>query len=486
MTGGATVLPSVSLAPVSRSGVLLGLGWRQLLVCLVAIAPAAWQGMTSNMPGMARWALAFTLPLLVIGAGSWGGRSFLGRVETVGLHTARRMTGRTTVRGSQLTAQVGLIGIPGAVDERVRVLSMVGTPFAAGCFLWDRGTGHATVAIRVETTAWNFASTKEKKDRFDALGQLCQDVANTDGVVRVAMHARTYAGHPSELPRPGEGSEPWSSAEYTEMLTTTAGGRAWHRDVLITVTVDRAKVRREVDEFGGGRAGMAVVLADRLEALYPKLEGLGMQGDDAVWLSAGHVRAAVRLALDPAAGPWLAQMGWSLPDDMAVGAGWSEPLGAIVTPSAMIRTYWCERFPETVQAGYLAEVIDSGDFPHTVTTIFTPQTLHRSEKELANARQSHSNRSRVFRAVGKEDPAEHEAESKELEARREELGRGFGTTAFSAFVTITAPPGDRRTLRDRASWATQKLPGTVLSTTFGDQWATFVSAALPLGIGTRG
>jgi hypothetical protein len=478
-------VPTAVFAPVSRTGLVAGLSGGQLVLVAVAAARPLWELIAAGDLGSAAAALVWwTAPVLVLACGSWKGRSLLERVSTVGLFGLRKALGQTrTVVRVGSAAREGAVSIPGAAGERLVVLDMVGTVFDGGCFLWDKATQEATVVLRVTTHGWALASEEQKTARAQGLSNLCQGLASVEGVVRVVKHSRTYPVPPRLDPREVDPSD--LGAVDAAELTAHPGMQARRgRDEVITITVDAVAVSAEIDTAGGGVPGLSWVLGDRVGRVLTGLPECGVRTEDAAWWSAEQIRAAVRLAFDPAAAGMLAAAEWRLGPDAVVATVADERYDHLVTDTGVHRTYWVETWPKVpARAGFLANLVATGTVCRTFTQMWCPGSTWNAEKRLLNAEASHGSASAVNSKLGRPQSISHASQGKELSRRRRELEAGFGDVRHSGWVTVTAD--DAEELRTAELWLRSVTQGLDLKVLRGDQWAAFCTAALPLGIGPR-
>jgi hypothetical protein len=485
------VVPSASFAPLSRSGVMLGLNGPQLALVAVAISRPMWLlTVGKDLPGALWSLLLWTTPIAVIAIGSWGGRSFLERITTVGLFALRRVLRQTSTVVKVNTTQVeGRINIPGAAGERLHSFALVGVEYGQGAaFVWDAVAQTATVALRFTTDAWDLADDHLKAARAAAVGDLCQKLTTADGVQRVAVHARSYPGSTTRLPTPRlDATTPAGAllgAEHAELLASPAIGHVLHRDVVVTVTLAAGAVSRDIDAAGGGVTGVSGVLADRVQQIAAGLPACGVRVEDATWMNEAQIRGAIRLAFDPDAAPWLADQDWQLPPDALLAQVVTERLDHLETDSAFHRSWWVERTPALpARAGFLAPLITGERVPHTVTQVWEAVDVHRAEKHLNNAEASRATAERVNEFFGRPTSTAHTAEGKELMKRRAELELGYGDVRYSAWITVHASTLDE--LRRSDLWVTGATASMKVKLLRGDQWAAFNTAVLPLGIGAR-
>lgn len=492
MTTAEDLVPSASFAPLSRSGVMLGLSWLQLaLVGLGISRPMLQLTVGSDVMGALLSVLFWTAPILVIALGSWGGRSFLERLTTVGLFVVRRTLRQTsTVVKVSKEHIAGQIAVPGAPGERLHSLALVGVEYGRGAaFVWDAVDKTATAVVRFTTEGWDLADDQVKAARATAVGDLCQHLTTADGVLRIAVHARSYPGGPDRLPGPRVDRASRAGGlvadDHEELLATPAIGQVLRRDVVVTVTLAANDVPHAVDAAGGGVTGVSRVIADRVQQIAAGLPACGVRVQDATWMNESQIRGAIRLAYDPDAAPWLEEQGWQLPSDAVLAQVVHERLDHLVTDSAYHRCWWVERMPALpARAGFLAPLIAGGRVPHTVTQVWEAVDAHHAEKRLNNAEASRATAEKVNEFLGRPTSTAHTAEGKELEKRRAEIEAGYGDVRYSAWITVHAP--SLEALRSSDLWVRGSAAGMKVKLLRGDQWAAFNTAVLPLGIGARG
>jgi hypothetical protein len=476
-------LPEAVFARVSRTGVIAGLSGPQLALAALGLARPMWELVaSSNLPGALGALLWWTTPLVVLACGSWRGRSFLERVNVMGLFSLRQVLGQTraVVRvGAQHRA--GAIAVPGALGDRLTTLDMVGTAFG-GAFLWDQVTQEATVVLRVTTEGWPLAAPAQQSGRARGLSDLCQRLASVEGICRVVKHSRTYPVPPLSAPVGAAGAlvrvDAEELAEHPAMQTLRG------RDEVITMTLDARAVAAEIDAAGGGIEGLSWALGDRVGQVVLGLPECGVRTQDATWWSAGQIRAAVRLAFDPDAAGLLAESGWSLDDGAVIASVADERYDHLVTDTAVHRTLWVETWPSIpARAGFLSNLVATGTITRTFTQMWCPGQVYSAEKRLLNAEASHNSATAVNTKLGRPAPIAHTTEGKELRRRRRELEAGYADVRHSGWITLTA--ADVEELRAAEMWVRSTARGLGLKTLRGDQWAAFCTAALPLGIGPR-
>lgn len=476
---------SATMSPLRRSGVALGLGKVQLTLLALALAVVVVSNVAGGLPSILR-AFWLWLPLVILGVGSWRGRSFTERIGVEALFALRVATGKTTA-----TTMVGAhraesrLEIPGALGERIHLLELVGTGYTGASFVWDAAAGTGTAVMRFTTESWERTAPAEKNRRAEAFGNACRTVAGMAGVARVVTYARTIprpTGH--LITDPDRRSlSPESSKEYAELLASPQLGGAPYRDVLVAVTVDQAAVKGEIKAAGGGKVGVSAVLAARVSELVAALRGTGISARNAAWLDGAAIRGACRLAFDPTAASWLDPTDGIPAHNVAV-TSLAEHRDHLEVDSAVARTWWVERWPnQPIEAGFLSSLIGSSDHWHTVTQVWQPSNLSASQKRLDNDEAALATLERVNATVKRERSAAQEAEQKALAVRRSDLVAGYGDVRYSVYVTSIAPTVPDLDAIGR--WMMQAVPGTLLNPLKAQQWSAFAQVALPLGIPAR-
>jgi hypothetical protein len=487
VAGSERLEDGVMLPRLRRSGVVLGLEASQLVLVaagLVVLVVANIGGGSAAI--LSSWWL--WLPLLIFGAGSWRGRSFVDRVAVAGVAQLRRVLGKTSAgvdldRGRQPRTESRL-DVPGALGARMHLLELVGTDFGGGCMVWDAREGTATGVLLVSGSGWEALSYEERSAAAAGFGLACRGVTQLAGVQRVVTYARTIPRTSEYLRLGQESGSAYADREYEELLSGGALGNPPYRDVLVAVTLRQDAVRAEVKERGGGRLGLSRVLAERMRDLATDLTAAGAQVRGGQWMSAAAIRGACRLAFDPMAAVWLNPTD-GLPADVIAATSVRERNGDhLELDSAVARTWWVEQWPnERVRAGFLALLSATGEFPHTVTQVWRPLDEKTSQKRLNNDKEALRTVGRLSHALGRDATGAQLAEEQALEARTQALTAGYTDVAYSAFVT--AVTADTEGLNHVGRWLRQVAPGAVFNPLRGQQWASFAQAALPLGVSNR-
>ena len=123
MTSSQIDVPAASFPPLSRSGVLMGLSGGQLALLAVPVLVVG-AAFIAGDPASAIGLFPFAVPVAAVATTSWKGRSLLSRINILGTYLVRRRLGQTrAVVDTSKPVEVGRIAVPGAVGERLKVLS---------------------------------------------------------------------------------------------------------------------------------------------------------------------------------------------------------------------------------------------------------------------------------------------------------------------------------------------------------------------------
>ncbi|MCL2593953.1 MAG: hypothetical protein FWD83_00295 [Promicromonosporaceae bacterium] len=485
----ADIVPKATFAPLSRTGVLGGLGKRQIILLIIAVAPTALRMFGGNLGGAFQAFFLWTLPVGAVAVCSYRGRAVLSILCVQGIFLIRKLGGQTVAIPSlRAKSAPDQIAIPGAVGERTRVLPLLDVEYGNNaCLVWDANPKNptATAVILVETEGWMMADDQVKANRVYATNELCRQIAQVSGVIRVGQWARTYEAARDQLPAPDLIDDPsplgdFTRVEYGQMLERTQMTSTLRRDVLIGITISKKKALADIESHGGGLEGLSVVLSNRVERLMHMMPDCGVLTTNARWLGAGGVRAAIRLAFDPAAAAWLEDNGWEHPHDTPLVTYVDEARDYLVTNSGVHRSWWIERWPSTpARAGVMTELVAGGTIPRTVCQIWEPFDLHKSEKNLNQLRVARETAAKTNKMLGRAESLVSEVEGDDVETRHMEMQAGYGDVSYSGWVTVHARTVDELDQSDM--WVRQAASGMNVNLCRGRQLATFVTAALPLG-----
>jgi len=493
-----SIVPSASFAPLSKSGIVAGLEKDQLIVLAVAILPVLMQVMLFRNLGMAVQALLFWgIPVGILAVGSWKGRSLLSRLMIEGLYWFRVLGRQTTaVPPLRVKSERGRLNIPGALGERISLheLPIVDMEFMDGdqAFVFDKNPKNptATAVIAVKTEGWLLADDAVKAARVDAVNELCRTMATHSGVARITNIARSYRASVEAMPVPARIYEDsqvgeFTRLEYADMLSTGQMNSVLRRDMLIAITVNYKDCYQEIRDHGGDVEGMSAVLVNRVMRVLDMLKDCGVRTEEVEWLSGDKLRGAVRLAFDPLSSDWLIANNLEHPADQPMMHIFDEYRDYLLTNNGAHHcSYWIERWPSIpMSAGVMTKLIGGGTVPHTVTQIWEGTNLQESEKKITNQMLSkESARKLNEKFLGRPESTDAKVEDSDIALRHAEMTLGYGDVRYSGFITVHA--SSLKELNQSDMWVKEASAGMNVNKALARQGATFITACLPLGLGS--
>jgi len=272
-------------------------------------------------------------------------------------------------------------------------------------------------------------------------------------------------------------------AEYLD-LVGNAGPLTTSHEILITLTVDRRRVRRpratDADE-----AALETLL-EELRLFSARLEQAGVAVEAP--LSPGDLATVLRVRTDPSCAPRLDARARTLAEDarliapqncspLSVHARWHE----VAADQALHRVYWIAQWPRLeVPADWLATLMLHPGGIRTLSLIAEPVAPSRSrraiDREATRLASDEDQRARR----GFRIRAQHRRAETEVLAREQELVAGYAELTYAGFLTITA--FDPETLETQAGEWQQVAAQTGLELRALDgQHDLGLATALPLG-----
>ena len=479
----------------SRAGVIAGLSVPSLIVVGVGVAPALIAAMVGQPLAGLAIAVIWGVPLSILGIGHYQGRSYVQIAWAWTLFTVRKVTGQTHVivpPDARRAVTDHRLTIPGAVGERIHMLSIVGVPKMAGAaYLWDAAERTASVVLRFAGDSFKYADVDARNNRAAYVSEVAREIADMQGVTQIALHARNLPAGTTHLPVPpsvlGDDLEAsvveLASWEKQDLEDHEYISGAWKRDVLVTITVSADKAKKRIAAGGGGQMGLSKLLVEHVHRLHALLNQCGVNAAATRWLSARQIHGAMAQVFDLDAA-------YDLDPDGGLDVGGiltgslSENPDYVVTDSAFHRSWWVPGWPPyPVDAGFLSELVAGGSLPHTVTQIWEGVTLEKSESRQQTREQSIEDRQRTNQKLGRPQKADFAIEQREVNKMRGDLMAGYGEMNHLTLITVHARTIDQ--LEEANQWLRTSTPGMRVAVARGQQWATFVACALPLGIGRQ-
>ena len=473
----------------SSRGVVLGLSGPALACVLVgAVILAFAVPVLGGLGGLAVSAPVWgsLLALGLVPMGSAGGKlvdwmpigvSFVARRAT-GQHEYRRPVWRTRPAGT-LALAGSRARLRLWVDERDQT-----------AFIHDPHAKTLAATCKVSHTGFMMADEVEQDSAADGFAELMASVGEASGVCRITVQHRAtadggagIAGHWESWPdKAAAGSA--ARSNYEELMARSAGSIE-SRQSSITIVLDLEDCAREVRAVGGGLAGAAGVMRERMRLLEDHLAGAGvaLRG----WMTPDELAVVIRSAYDPE----VAQRLQSFPaeagglDDagpMAIDSGWS----MLRTDTGYHRVLTVGRWPRRrVVPGFLHPVMLVPGVTCSMTLVYKPiesaQAIRDAEHDDSREAGAREDRARL----GKRNTIIHRREAFQAAQHLADLDDGHADLDHAALVVVSA--ADRKGL-DRATEVVKselRRAKCVPRVMVAQQDVLFDAAALPLGLGMR-
>jgi hypothetical protein len=456
--------------PLERRGVFgavragqaaaLGLG------ALVAIAVLDMLPSASGVLMAASWFASVTaLALIPIGR-----RTFDEWLPVLGRFTARRLSGRATVRSGVPTRGSAIRIPPRALHDGsaqapaepaaepppslagIRIIDATYRDRQIGV-LDERAGKRLTSVLACRVVAFSLLDPEAQERRLARWGLVLSGAANT-AIRRLQWIERTAPAQGDELARwlhaqrdpavPLRGTPMIES--YLELIGTSARVTQEH-EILIALQVDARRVRER------GKDAVLRALVEATERVAHGLEAAEVTILGA--LSSGQLSRALRTAFDPYARSEIAVLEAAEPDRDGLTETNAWPLGTheawdhLRSDGALHATYWIGGWPRVeVSPMFMDALLGRSSTVRTVAVTFAPLSPERSTREVeAAVTRDHADRELRHRFGQSETARQRQAQ--EATVRREaELAAGHAEVRLAGFVTVSGR--DRDDLR-RAS-----------------------------------
>jgi hypothetical protein len=239
--------------------------------------------------------------------------------------------------------------------------------------------------------------------------------------------------------------------EYLD-LVARAGPLATEHDVVVTISVDRRRVRRSAHPVDDPAVE---ALLEELHRFAARLEQAGLVVDPP--LTPAELGGVLRLRADPSAASRLGVRGHAIGAPagtvgthnrapLAVDVGWHH----VRVDQSWHRSFWIAEWPRLeVPADWLAGLLLHAGGIRTVTVVYEPVPPSRSRRAVDREATRLVSDEEERTARGFRIRAQHRRAESEVLAREAELVAGFAELRYAGFLTVTA--SDRPSLDDQAA-----------------------------------
>lgn len=497
-----------------RSGVMLGLGWLQLIYLALGVVGllAMW------------WLLPFPFGQL----GVLGGAAFLFVTAVI------TPAGRPLIEWAIYSLAFSLRGAFGFlrfrrgwhnepvedqeeedrpeaawVDKKGRVqpgkpwqLHLVGefdelkmyTMVDGTAFVFDPRKREVILSARIGTDkAFDLESLDGREARTSGFKDLLTSITSLPGVTLTAMSDQTtmVSGRNVESwyqkrqslkdVKTGTEIQPFLHASFQDAMRREQG-MPFH-EMWLTVVLSSDTLRERGKSSRRGVGGLMETVRSTMSSIEHRLPPTG--SEIIGWHTPRSLSAIIRGAFDPDASVEISERSGEFSGVAPTSAG---PMavdvhrGHLSSDSGLHRTYMISEWPQFgARFGFLDRFVFLGDFRHTVTVIMRPRDQRKALKKVRGRKATHHASEKTRRKLGGADSLEHRRELEDLEAEERELVEGAAALQQVGLITVTGRDEMELEAHSTALLSVAPEAGCEVRPLWWQQDSGFVAAALPLG-----
>ena len=465
---------------------MLGLGWAQLFCLVAAFGTFAVGTAVIGLPEGVLTTAPVWLGLGTVALVPVSGRPLIDYTP-VGLG----FVGRRLIRQDRFrrpvwrTRPAGSLSLPGS---RARLRQWVDE--ATGVVL-VHDPSKRTLAATLMVTHGQFMvdSEAEQVERVNGWARLLSTVGQSKGVCRVQVLVRSSpdAGlgvreHWHRWPDKAPAGSP-ARASYEELVRSLGSATDAHRS-SITIVIDLKKLDGEIKEAGGGLAGAAAVMRQRMDVVEKNLRAPGLRSLG--WVGPDELALIIRSAYDPARSVMLERHPEVLGDlvdagPMAVDSHW----GMVRTDSGWHKVVQIGWPRQPAAPGFLFEMLMIPGVKLSMSHIFEPVLSDKALRQAAHEASSEDAAYRERKRVGRTETVLNEQDREAVTEHLAALDRGWTDADHVALIVISAPTKEALTESFEKVRAAAGQVSARVDTVFGQQDELLDAGALPLGLGVR-
>ncbi|QNE37897.1 SCO6880 family protein [Leifsonia shinshuensis] len=436
---------------------------------------------------------ALTVALLpgsaLVGVGLWSdehGHPLINRfIAQIG-HTMRTLLGQTEWRRPVVThvEKSSTFQLPGGLGSITAFETELGE-----AIFEDRVHGTFIAVLAVTTPGYALLDDPQKRERVDSWALFQSSLVKHPGLARIQVLLTSRVSSPTAIrdyyePRASQAVSGWARQQYEVLLDNAVANSPQHEQFIVVV-LDKDRLARDVKAQGGGRVGLANVMAREVDTTTGSLRDCGITVRS--WLGAREGAAVMRKAYDPQAADAIENRTDARAGVAPASAGpiWGKELvDHLRTDGAFHATYEVTEWPRIPTLPDFLRAVTTLPFQHSASLYFTPVPLKTSRRRIRAERRK-INANRLERQRRGNDRADDEFEIQEqvdITRREQELVHGFGDLEFLGLVTVTGLSKEELDANCSAFTTAAEGQGMEVRLMYGQQLAAFNSASLPLAL----
>ena len=454
---------------LEQRGLLLGLGFGQLVVLAVALLVAVTGVYSAGATGLVASG-ALWLPLVAAATVKVGGRTLLAWAPIAASWQSRTLLGSTR-EFTRPTTPVGL-HVPGIAGE----LRVSATPTLGAALVHDRRVDTVTAIARVAGGGFTLDAPTTQSHKVESWGRALASLGQQRSVRRVQVLLRTVPNGESRARRwwreNAAVDAPFAATVLADLLDDAYYLTRRPEALLALALRSPRRGTRRISPDGAAR------LEQDLLALVDVLTAADLTVEE--WVNPAKVSGVLRASYDPATNSSPTGAATESSPSMGVEEHWRH----LRTDSAVHATYWISEWPRSeVNPAFLQPLALSPGAFRTVTLVAEPLPITAALREIRRAKAEHAADSAQRSRIGQVEDEATRAEIDDLIRREQELVAGHGDMRFTGLVTVTAPTLDEL---DAACAATEAAAAQSLCEVrrmVGQQGLAHLAGAVPLARG---
>lgn len=362
------------------------------------------------------------------------------------------------------------------------------------CVIWDPVVKTATLVCRVAPHGFRMAEPEDQGDIITNWAAMIDSLYSEDGVIAVqvsdtittASAAEIRAAYESQVETAtkngkaaGEALSPLLHNDYLALLS---GDRAQvQHDNLAGITISQPAVRGQIKSAGGGIAGMLTVLSRMGQLFEDQLRECSV--DVQKWLDVDDLAVLVRRAFVPDEAAAITD------GKISVTAATAGPMGVDVewdklrVDGAWHRVMEISQWPTRPERPGFMRFLNGADFPHVVTQVLRPQGTAAGLKRVQDQLNDQHSAAAIRSELGQAEKLTDMAVDDDLVRTGAELMAGHGMAKFTGLIVVSGATDDELETNTKRMISGATRAGCELRTLYGQQWAGFLTGAVPLGRG---